>query len=1305
MKPVSTIKPTAVAAEGAGLAGKAVGLFLGISILLTGLPVFGTTDARDLSSGARLPGDGEAVLSAPLPLAFVANRGQLDPSVLFSVQQGKRSVFVGAGEVWLSSELSILSMRFVDASPTVRVEGRERLRGVANFYRGQDPKGWVEGVPTYGAVAQVGLYPGITHFYRSEDGGLKSELRVQPGGDPSRIRMSYSGVESLAIDADGTLVARAVDGEWRESAPVVFQLVDGRRLDVVSRFELLDDFQVGFELGDYDADHELIIDPSLYFSTYLGGNDSDGGIGIAVDDAGNVVVCGTTRSTDFPLENEVSSTNGGNIDLFLAKLDPTGSTLLYSTYLGGSGRELGGDVALDPEGNAYCAGWTDSADFPTTAGVYQPTFSGGGDDAAVVKLDPSGGLVYSTYLGSGGDDQPEDLAVDHNGQAYVLGNTSSASFPNTTGAIFGGVWDVFVTKLNSTASGLVYSTLLGGSGYDEPKGLALDAVGSAYVTGRTQSSNFPTTLGAYDTVYDGADTTFLTKFDPSGATLAYSTFLDGISPRFGQHQLDVAVDSSGSAYVALPTEGIGYPATSGAYDPTYNGDVDTVLMKVRSDGAGPLVYSTYLGGNGLDAPKGIAVSVDGTAYVTGFTNSADFPTVDPKLAVLAGGNDIFVSQLSPDGSLLTQSTYLGGTASDIGNGIALGVEGPCITGSSASTDFPTTAPSPFFPYQDTHGGGTTDAVVTCFDTPYTTDPCLPPPPDMVFWAPFDEQEGPVAADLVAGNNGTYMGMAAPTAGMVDRAIDLNDGYVVVPDAPELDFGTDDFTVDFWIEKASYPPLGGVVSKFDTSSNKGFEIFWDICLCIPSHAVLGISLNGTFDYFPFTISESDPLPWTHMVIVVRRADQEIDLYVNGAFYASTATAVLPGVSVDNDEPLVVGQGVVVSSDFSGKLDELELFDRALTASEALDLFAAGEDGKCKDGLGVPWDKRFCRNAGNVVVPVEVCNHSTVARNYELTFAPLPAGPHCSVAGPVDFEDATTMALPPLSLLVPAQSCVVQPVRVQRPVGLVAHNQVACFQVIRQDLASGATMVKSGSVQDKRNECWTYDLPVGWDTAVFSDFLVQGSDVNNGFTFELGNTTDSELTVRYRIEAMPERVLLNGQDAGVPVEGEEAVPAGGIVTIPLAVDNLASQPFEYDDIILSTDVDGSGDYVALTSVAVRAPLPTETVVANPDPSSTQVDTPVTIYVVSNDLSSASSLDLASLHVVSGPIHGSTSVHGNGSLTYEPPAGFVGSDALIYEICDLEGTCDTASVSLAIWRLTSLFGDGFESGDVSAWSRSVP
>jgi len=527
--------------------------------------------------------------------------------------------------------------------------------------------------------------------------------------------LRFAGADKVEVDVQGDLVLHTAAGPIRQQKPFIYQEVGGVRKEIPGGYVLKGEQHVGFKVAAHDARRALVIDPILSYSTYLGGSGEDRSHAIAVDADGNAYVTGSTFSPDFPTTaGAFQTTLPGGFSAFVTKLNPTGSAVVYSTYLGGNNSEVGYGIAVDSAGNAFVTGNTNSSNFPTTPTAVQPTFGGAvsnGGDAFVTQLDAAGSaLVYSTYLGGSGLDEGNAIAVDPAGNAYVGGLTQSFNFPTTAGAFQtrgAGGTSAFVAKLDPAGSALVYCTYLGGSsGSTGGSSLAVDASGNAYVTGGTDSIDFPTTRGVFQTTYSGGNDAFVAKLDSTGAALVYSTYLGGSGEDviFG-----LAVDAAGNAYVTGLTDSTNLPTTMGALQTIYGGGInDAFVAKLDATSCG-LVYSTYLGGSGRDTGLGIALDTAGNAFVTGNTNSSDFPTTSTAFQTTCGGGgccDAFVTKLDAGGSALVYSTYLGGSDRDYGTALAVDAAGNAfVTGYTSSSDFPTTMTA----FQTNFGGGTREA--------------------------------------------------------------------------------------------------------------------------------------------------------------------------------------------------------------------------------------------------------------------------------------------------------------------------------------------------------------------------------------------------------------------------------------------------------------------------------------------------------------------------------------------------------------------------------------------------------------------
>jgi Bacterial Ig-like domain (group 3)/Beta-propeller repeat len=684
-----------------------------------------------------------------LPLSFEANRGQTASHVKFLSRTssfmlfltGDEAVFALNGrqtDTWKEkiarvSRTSpsgtiypkaggVLRMKLRNANPAAKVRGLDELAGRSNYFIGNDPKKWSARVPTFTRVKYEEIYSGIDLVYYGNQRQLEYDFIVAPGADPRRIAFAVSGAKRIRRDAQGGLVFEVGEEEVRWHQPLVYQEKNGARREIAANYVITNTNRVGFELGKYDAGMPLYIDPLMY-STYLGGSGWEDGIRIAVDSAGNAYVTGATYSTDFPVTAGAYQTIcddgydcGSNGDVFVAKLNPAGSALIYSTYLGGNGQDFGNGIAVDGEGNAYVAGFTLSTDFPTMNPL-QPKCGGGNpncEDSFVTKLNATGSaLVYSTYLGGSGNDEAEGIALDSAGNAYISGGTTSIDFPTRNplqSANGGGAngADAFVAKINGSGSALIYSTYLGGNGDDFGQRVAVDDSGNSYVIGQTSSSNFPTSNPLQPTYGGGNSDAFIAKLNSSGSALIYSTFIGGsdVDVAYG-----VAVDSAGSAYITGSTGSNNFPITVGAFQTVCGGGnncatwaADAFIAKLNPTGS-TLVYSTFLGGSKFDEGNDIAVDSTGCAYVVGSTSSGDFPTTN-GIQRKHAKYDAFVSKFNATGSALVYSTYLGGNNNDYGYGIAIDAAGNTyVTGSTLSNDFPTMNPlQPVF-------GGKRDAFV------------------------------------------------------------------------------------------------------------------------------------------------------------------------------------------------------------------------------------------------------------------------------------------------------------------------------------------------------------------------------------------------------------------------------------------------------------------------------------------------------------------------------------------------------------------------------------------------------------------
>ncbi|MFY9622485.1 MAG: SBBP repeat-containing protein [Pyrinomonadaceae bacterium] len=626
-------------------------------------------------SSASKPGGLDRVLQSrvantygKLPLSFEANHGQADDEVKFISRGSGYTLLLTSTDAVLrisksaptnkvptvtsdpfsaktsdvNSTEAELRMKLVGANPKPEVTGIDKQAGKSNYFIGNDPAKWRTNVSHYARVQYKDVYRGVNVVYYGTQRQLEYDFVVEPGTDPGVIKMAFDGASAMHVDSDGSLRLQMRGGELRQSKPLIYQQVNGERKEISGRY-LIRDNRVGFEVAEYDRSQPLVIDPVLSYSSYLGGSGEDIGLGIAVDSFGNAYVTGFTTSNNFPTVNSLSP--GADFrDVFVTKVNAAGTALVYSTYLGGNNFERG-----------------------------------------------------------------QSIAVDSSGHAYVTGRTSSGNFPRVTPiqSGLGGSEDVFVTKLSANGSELLYSTYIGGAGPEDGRGIVVDAAGSAYVTGQTDSPNFPTGSNSFQPTFGGSrfgGDAFVTKLNPAGSALVYSTFLGG-------HDYDegnaIALDSFGNAYITGATHSPNFPTANG-FQSTINSFCsspgapiapcfDAFITKLNPTGSA-LVYSTFLGGFGRDEGHAIALDSSGSIYVAGETNSGNFPVANAFQPHLTGSgsfiaaSDAFITKFNPAGSALVYSTYLGGQGhGEILGGMVVDAQGNAyVTGHTGASDFPTT---------------------------------------------------------------------------------------------------------------------------------------------------------------------------------------------------------------------------------------------------------------------------------------------------------------------------------------------------------------------------------------------------------------------------------------------------------------------------------------------------------------------------------------------------------------------------------------------------------------------------------------
>lgn len=661
-----------------------------------------------------------------LPLSFEPNRGQFEKGIKYgATRAGGRQIWIYADRIRIQAVDANIDLTWRGGNRNSTVEGAMRLPGASNYILGSDPKRWHTGLPQFKSVRIRSIYKGVDLILYGRDDQIEYDLALAPGADINAVDLHFSGIRKLKKTFGGELVARADSILLRQYRPQVFQEIGGRRVSVKAEYKLLSNTDVGFQLGSYNRKHPVTIDPVLLFSTEFGGSGSDRGKAVAVDSSGYIYLVGDTSSTDFPVAQPYEAAppagSGGNPrHIFVTKLTPDASDVVFSTYLGGSVGEAGQGVAVDPNGNVYVTGTTASADYPTTGGT--PGSNGysnqplGNNNIVITKLSPTGvSLVYSAVIAGNADDEVASIAIDGLGDAFLTGTTNSTDFPVTAGArndlaklSSSSAAKTFLLKLNPTATAFLYSAIIGGSGADQSNALAIDGSGNAYIAGLTTSTDFPVTSGVFQSAskISGSNTKgFVAKICPDGSQILFASYLGGT----GSDQINgLALDYAGNIFLAGVTTSPDFPYISGSYLKPTNGGTNAVFVaKMKNDGTG-IVYSSLFGGM-TNSVTAVAVDNNSQVIVTGAVDygldtTAGSPQVFPGNQAASPGSahtsNAFVVKLNSAGSAPVFSTYLGGINS-LASAVTVDGNGDTLFTGSGDTTFPTTSGT----YQSVNKGG------------------------------------------------------------------------------------------------------------------------------------------------------------------------------------------------------------------------------------------------------------------------------------------------------------------------------------------------------------------------------------------------------------------------------------------------------------------------------------------------------------------------------------------------------------------------------------------------------------------------
>ncbi len=676
-----------------------------LPIVFAGLTAFGpfvfaAFGSRGLSAPPKSPELGTKLLER-LPLRFEPNEGQLPAEVRFLTRSAQRMLFLTDHEAIVPLQRGSLKIRPMHGNPNPEVEGVRPFESTSTYIHGNDRSGWQSNVPHFAGVRYREVYPGIDLLYRGQGRQVEYDFYVSPGADPRQIRLQFTGADKLWIDEEGALHVRAGGEELRQPVPFAFQDDSDREgTRVQASYRIVGKREVAFQVGNYDHEQKLVIDPVL-ISTYFGGSSVDVATNVVVDSSGAIWVSGYSSSQQLPVTGiPFREEKSGNLDLFIAKFNPTltgGSSLQYATYFGGDGEDRPTAMTIDPQGFLLLAGYTTSTNFPL-AGNNQ-TGLGGDRDAFLVRFSTTDrgtdALWYATYFGGDGRDVALAVAGGPGGRAYVAGYTTQVEgFPLTGGPIQGsnrGGYDAFLVEIETLAAtdALQYATFLGGSSTDVATGLAVDAQGRIWMAGYTMSEDFPATGGAYRESAAGRGDAFLVRIDRSKAgldALDYATYIGGSDTDIAY---GLVMDPAGRLHFTGYTFSSDFPATETAHRRERAGASDAIYVIFDPAAADPLQYATYLGGGSTDVGYGLALDAAGKAAITGYTFSRDFPIAGGALQTgFGGGSDAFIAVIdpaAPSETSLIYSSYLGGPTLEAGNQIAMDAGGNIyLAGSTTS---------------------------------------------------------------------------------------------------------------------------------------------------------------------------------------------------------------------------------------------------------------------------------------------------------------------------------------------------------------------------------------------------------------------------------------------------------------------------------------------------------------------------------------------------------------------------------------------------------------------------------------------
>jgi hypothetical protein len=829
-----------------------------------------------------------------LPLVFESNLGQTNSAVNYLSRGPGYDIFLSPTATTLTvfanhtQQSDVLKMTLRGANVS-QPKPETPLDSKVNYFIGSDPSRWHIGIPTYSKVRYSAVYPGTDLVYYGNQHQLEYDFVVSAGHDPSAIALEMQGAQHLRKTADGELEVQLGAGSIVWKAPVAYQVRGDKREPVTATYEV-DGNTVRFQVGSYDHSRELIIDPVLAYGTYVGGPDGSAAAGIAVDSAGNAYIAGTANTAQYPTTPGAYQTHlAGGSDAFVTKLSANGSSLIYSTYVGGTDSDSAYSLTIDNAGNAYIGGTTGSSDFPVTPGAFH--LSGGPPTGFLTKLNSTGSaLVYSAEIG---DATARGVAVDSVGNLYATGGvfgtfqTTPGAYKTTIGTTNceNAPGESYVFELSADGSKPVYSTYI--SDCEQAYAIAVQN-GEAYITGNTQQYH-PVTPGAFQSSFGGYFDSFVTKLNTSGSALVYSTFLGGSGADQGS---GIAVDSSGNAVVAGFTSSPNYPVHN-AFQPTMTGvnyPNDAVVTKLNSTGTA-LVYSTYLGGANSASANAVALDSAGNAYVAGSTSSADFPTKDAFQGICGASTfnnclqSAFVSKFSPTGTFLASTFYSPAASYSYANAIAANSSGNAYIGGASDKGLLTSANA--YERTTTTGQGEGTAYVAKINTSVQTG-CsnLRQNRTVAICSPFS-----------LGTTGTPVRVSAVVNDVSDTVTSIQvyvdgslwfeeDGGNQIDSYIAVGPGSHSLTVKAWDSQGSFSSTRTVtVSGIQKTTCTAGEILPYVQICTP--------LGGSSQSSPVTVravSATQNVPITSMRLYV----DNVSTYTVDSSTLQTSVSLSPGI---------------------------------------------------------------------------------------------------------------------------------------------------------------------------------------------------------------------------------------------------------------------------------------------------------------------------------------------------------------------------------------------------------------------------